>query len=104
MNYACPIHSSIAATSPKTPSSAEPPHDGSTGVTCTGNALQAGRDDGNAGIWSPSYGIVAQGLDSCVITNNVLHDGALRQLVVDLGGHQQGVIFDDNPGRLFKAK
>lgn len=87
------------------------PHDSSqilledcTGVTCIGNVLQSGRDDGNAGIWSPSYGIVYQGLQSCVVANNVLHDGALRQLLVDLGGQGEGVVVKDNPGKLFVPK
>ena len=78
--------------------------DGSEGVTCIGNSIQSGRDDGNAGIWSPSYGIVYQGLRNCVIRDNVLHDGALKQLLVDLGSQQEGVIVGDNPGRLFAVK
>ena len=78
--------------------------EGSTGVTCTGNVLQSGRDDGNKGIWSPSEGIVYRGLADCVIANNVLHNGALRQLLVDLGGHGDGVVVRDNPGRLFTPK
>ncbi len=36
--------------------------EGATGVTCTGNVLQSGQDDGRKGIWSPSEGIVYQGL------------------------------------------
>jgi hypothetical protein len=72
-----------------------------TGVTCTGNVLQFGRDDGNQGVWSPSEGIVYRGLENCVIANNTLHNGALRQLLVDLGGHRDGVVVRDNPGRLF---
>jgi hypothetical protein len=87
------------------------PHDSSqilledsTGVTCTGNVLQSGRDDGNAGLWSPAYGIVYQGLENCVVANNTLHDGALQQLLVDLGGHRDGVVVKDNPGRLFTPK
>ncbi len=75
--------------------------EGATGVTCVGNSLWAGRDDGNEGVWSPSYGIVYQGLENCVIRNNVLHDGALKQLFVDLGGHGEGVVVGDNPGKLF---
>jgi hypothetical protein len=75
--------------------------EGATGVTCVGNSIWSGRDDGNEGVWSPSYGIVYQGLENCVIRNNVLHDGALRQLLVDLGGHGEGVSVGDNPGRLF---
>ncbi|HEY6447811.1 MAG TPA: glycosyl hydrolase family 28-related protein [Acidobacteriaceae bacterium] len=75
-----------------------------TGVTCTGNVLQSGRDDGNQGTWSPSEGIVYRGLADCVIANNTLHNGALRQLLVDLGGHGDGVVVKDNPGRLFTPK
>jgi hypothetical protein len=78
--------------------------DGAEGVTCIGNSIQAGRDDGNAGIWSPSYGIVYQGLRDCIIRDNVLHDGALKQLVLDLGNQQEGVIVGDNPGRLLAVK
>jgi hypothetical protein len=78
--------------------------DGSQGVTCVGNCLQAGRDDDGGGTLSPSYGIVYQGLQNCVIRNNVLHDGSLRQLMVDLGGHGEGVVVNDNPGRLLAMK
>jgi hypothetical protein len=78
--------------------------DGAEGVTCIGNSIQAGRDDGNTGIWSPSYGIIYQGLRNCVIRDNVLHDGALKQLLLDLGGQQEGVIVGDNPGRLLAVK
>jgi hypothetical protein len=76
--------------------------DEARGVTCIGNTLQAGRDDNNAGKFSPTYGIVYQGLEGCVISNNVLHDGALRRLLVDRGGQGEGVIVRDNPGRIFK--
>jgi Pectate lyase superfamily protein len=78
--------------------------EGSTGVTCTGNVLQSGQDDGHKGIWSPSEGIVYSGLADCVIANNVLHNGALRRLIVDLGGHGDGVVVRDNPGRLSTPK
>ncbi len=70
------------------------------GITCCGNTLEVGRDDGNAGVWSPSFGIVYQELQHCVIGNNVLADGALQQLMVDLGGHGEGAVVKDNPGNL----
>jgi len=66
-----------------------------------GNCLQSGRDDGNTGTYSPAYGIVYQGLENAVITNNVLHQAALRRLVVDLGQNKEGVVVKDNPGALF---
>jgi hypothetical protein len=70
------------------------------GVTCCANNLQVGRDDGGKGAWSPSYGIVYKELRNCVISNNVLHDGALQELMADLGGHGEGAIVKDNPGCL----
>jgi hypothetical protein len=69
-----------------------------------GNNLQAGRDDGGAGKFSPSYGIVYKALHNCVISNNVLHNGALRQLFLDQGEHGEGVVVRDNPGCLFEVK
>ena len=76
----------------------------SWGITCTGNSFVAGRDDGDKGVMSPSYGIVYRGLENCVITNNVLHDGALRKLMLDLGEHGEGLIVRDNPGRVAATK
>lgn len=84
-----------------TPESAQILLDGCEGVTCVGNTLQAGRDDGGKGTWSPSYGIVYGGLQNCVIRDNVLHDGAIQQLLLDTGGAHEGLVLGDNPGRLF---
>jgi polygalacturonase len=78
--------------------------EGSRGITCVANTLVAGRDDGGRGSWSPSYGFVCKGLENCVVKDNVLDDGALKQLVLDLGGHNDGFILKDNPGRLFQPK
>ena len=77
--------------------------EGAEGVTCVGNNLQAFHDDDGGGAWSPAYGIVCKNLQNCVIANNVLHEGALRQLIVDQGGHGEGVVIKDNPGSLFKV-
>ncbi len=67
-------------------------HSGSTETT----------DD--TGMFSPSYGIVYQGLRNCVIRDNVLHNGALRQLMLDLGGHAEGVVVGENPGQILIVK
>lgn len=76
--------------------------EGAEGVSCVGNNFFASRDDGPTGAWSPAYGIVCKNMENCVIANNVLHRGALQQLIVDLGGHGEGVVIKDNPGSLFK--
>jgi len=78
--------------------------DGASGVTLVGNNIQAGRDDGNMGKYSPSYGIVYKGLSNCVIGSNVLHSGALKQLLLDLGEHGNGVVVKDNPGSIYELK
>jgi len=74
--------------------------DRAEGVTCVGNVLQAGRDDGSEGVWSPAFGIVFGGLRNTVIRNNVLHNGAIKKLMVDQGDNQGGVSVGDNPGEL----
>lgn len=70
------------------------------GITCCGNNLSVGRDDGGKGVWSPSYGIVYKELRNCVICNNALDEGAMQQLMADLGGHGEGAVVKDNPGSL----
>jgi hypothetical protein len=47
---------------------------------------------------------VYKGLENCVISNNVLHRGAMKQLLLDLGEHGEGVVVKDNPGSLFEGK
>jgi hypothetical protein len=73
------------------------------GLSCVGNTLMVGRDDGGVGQWTPDFGMVLRALSNSVVANNVLHEGALKQLVVDLGGHGEGLVLKDNPGSLFKA-
>lgn len=85
-----------------TPESSHIRVEGAQGIAILGNTMNVGRDDGGKGIYSPSYGIVCKSLTNCVISGNVLHDGCLGELIVDKGGHGQGVILKDNPGSLFK--
>ena len=84
---------------------------GARGVTVTGNTMVAGLDDenneGSTGFstveaWSPEYGVVAEGLRNVVIKDNVMDSGALKELILDRGGHGPGVIIKDNPGELFQ--
>lgn len=73
--------------------------EGACGVTCVGNSFKAGDQSGNlTGPCSPSYGIYHRNLENCVITNNVLHKGAMTELINGTGG--AGVVVDNNPGSL----
>jgi hypothetical protein len=76
--------------------------DGAMGVTIVGNTIISGHDDFGQGIYTPSYGFVCRNLTNCVIQGNSMHNAALKQLVLDLGGHGEGFIVRDNPGRLGK--
>jgi len=74
--------------------------DGAHGVTCVGNTMCVGQDD-SGGINSPAYGMVLKNLRNCVVKDNAMHIGALKELVHDLGEHDEGVIIKDNVGSLF---
>jgi hypothetical protein len=76
---------------------------GAKGVSFVGNAMKAGQGDRNQGTWSPDFGIVFKDLENCVIKDNVMHEGVMKDLVVDLGGHGQDVIVRDNVGSLKRA-
>lgn len=71
------------------------------GLVFTGNSLCLGQDDGG-GVMSPSYGIVLRELRNSIVKDNVMHIGALKELMKDLGGHHDGVLIKDNVGSIFK--
>ena len=65
------------------------------GVVFSGNTLCVGRDDGAGGEWSPDYAMVFGSLDGCMITNNVMHNGASKELIIDRGNHTNTVVKDN---------
>jgi len=71
------------------------------GLVFSGNAMTAGQDDGGKGEWSPRCGIVYGGLKNAVIKDNTMHEGALGDLIVDLGDNGENVIVKDNVGTVF---
>jgi hypothetical protein len=75
--------------------------DGCRGVTCTGNTMSIGQDDFDEGEFSPAYGIVYRDIHDCIIKDNVLHDGAIKKLTVNLGDDDDDVnIVKDNIGSI----
>lgn len=70
------------------------------GVTFVGNSLNAGRDDGGKGGFSPEYAMILKGLEYSVVKDNVMYLGAMKQLILDQGGHGQDAIIKDNVGSL----
>ncbi|MHC4886530.1 MAG: right-handed parallel beta-helix repeat-containing protein [Planctomycetota bacterium] len=70
------------------------------GVTVTSNVMSTGRNDSGKGQHSPSRGVVYKGMRDCVIKDNTLFHGAVKELVVDEGGNDETCVVKDNPGRL----
>jgi hypothetical protein len=68
------------------------------GLVISGNTMRIGRNDSGAGQTSPTFGIVYEGLKNSIIRDNVLHNGATRQVMVDLGGHDDASIVEANVG------
>jgi hypothetical protein len=73
-----------------------------SGIVLTGNSLRAGRDDGGKGEYSPANAIVFSNLKNCIIKDNVMNNGALENLLLDLGNNGENVIVKDNIGQLLK--
>ena len=71
--------------------------EGAKGLLFANNAMYTGRDD-NGGIFSPDYGIVIKNLDDSIIKDNTLFHGALKRLILDIGGHGPNFIMKDNVG------
>jgi len=74
--------------------------EGIDSLVFTGNTMFAGRDDGNRGQYSPDYAMVLEGMAYSIVKDNIVHNAALKELVVDRGGHGEGVIIKDNVGAL----
>ncbi len=67
-------------------------------VVATGNTFRAGENDGGGGLRSPDYGIVVRHLKACIIKDNVMQCGMLKQGVLDLGEHEGDVELSGNIG------
>ena len=70
---------------------------------CVGNAMCVGQDD-SGGMNSPDYGMVLGRLKNCIVKDNTMHVGALKELIHDFGDHEEGVIVKDNVGSLYIEK
>lgn len=70
------------------------------GLVCTGNTFRVHCNDDLSGELSPRRGLVFRSLQDSIIKDNVLHRGALEELIVDRGSHGENVIVKDNVGSL----
>ena len=51
-------------------------------ITITSNTMRVGRNDGGGGNLSPNYGFIIRKSNNCIITNNTLEKGALKDLFI----------------------
>jgi len=68
------------------------------GISIVGNTFNVWKDDGRNGRVSPNYGIILEECSHCVIANNAMLPGAVKELILDRGGHGEQVIIKDNVG------
>jgi hypothetical protein len=74
--------------------------EGVRGVSFVGNTMQVSRDDNGKGMFSPSYAMVLRDCAQTVIANNTMFEGALKELICDLGEHGEGFVLKDNVGSI----
>ncbi len=77
--------------------------DGAEGLVFGQNAMHAGRNDRASGEFSPDVSMILRRLKNSVITNNVMNDGSLKKLIVDLGEHGENVVIENNVGTLLET-
>jgi parallel beta-helix repeat protein len=78
--------------------------DGARGLVATANTMKTWHEDNEPdGERFPRYGIVLRRLQDSIVKDNVLFEGAVKQLLVDLGDHGDNVIIRDNLGSLSHA-
>ena len=70
-----------------------------SGAAMTCNSFSAAKDDGNdKGRLSPSYGVVLDEVEFCVVKDNVWQKGVTKEFLLDRRGNKEGIIVKDNPG------
>ena len=68
------------------------------GVTMTGNSARVGANDGGGGFVSPDYGFIITDCVDCVVKDNTLSKGYLKEMLI-LRGDNSSCIIKDNIGR-----
>lgn len=65
-------------------------------LVVSGNSCKAGIDDGGVGVLSPDYSFVLKDLHSCVVKDNVMRGGYVKEAIVELGDNSDNNIIKDN--------
>ena len=73
------------------------------GITVTGNAGAAGRDDNNQGVYTPNYAFWLKDNACSVITANAFSRGYLKEMVLDKGGNKEDLLINNNVGSVIET-
>ena len=63
-------------------------------MTFTANTMRVGKNDGGGGVLSPDYGMIIENCEGCVIKDNTMMNGALKELLIV--SDNEGCIISDN--------
>ena len=67
-------------------------------LTLTGNTMRVGKNDGGGGVLSPDYGMIIDRCNACIVKNNTMANGALKNLLIEKDNKE--CIIDENIGKL----
>ncbi|MBQ2677166.1 MAG: hypothetical protein IJF54_07200 [Clostridia bacterium] len=70
-----------------------------SGTVVTGNTVRAGVNDGGVGVLTPYYSFIISDCKNCIVKDNTLNNGAIRENMV-LRGDNSTCIIDENIGSL----
>lgn len=71
-------------------------------LTLIGNTMRVGRNDGGGGVLSPDYGMIIRDCRECIVKDNTMMTGALKELIVESGNQNSriknniGTLADEN--------
>lgn len=71
-------------------------------MTFTANTMRVGKNDGGGGVLSPNYGMIIKGCNGCIIKDNTMMNGALKDLMIT--SDNEDCIISDNIGSLANEK
>lgn len=67
-------------------------------LTCMGNTMRVGKNDGGGGVLSPDFGMMISGCNGCIVKDNTMIKGALKGLVIT--SDNTDCIIEENIGSL----
>lgn len=68
-----------------------------TGTVVTGNSMRVGKNDDGSGVASPYYGFIIDSCSNCIIKDNTMNNGSLKERMI-LRGDNSTCVIESNIG------